>query len=169
MFVCGHGRHGKDTVAAMLAKMLDLKFVSSSRFMVSYVRPILRFEHGLTYESDEECYNDRHNHRVKWKLAIAHYNRNDKAWLARKLFEDHDIYVGMRSRREFLEARELADTSIWVDAQERRPTEDTTCTITPDDCDIYIDNNGDRWDLFFTLAVVAVEQGWASSVPLRAV
>lgn len=49
----------------------------------------------------------------------------------------------MRSKREFLASKDLFDLVIFVDASERLPPEGKeSCTITKDDADIIITNNG---------------------------
>ncbi len=146
LYVIGWGRHGKDTVGEYLCARLGLKNTSSSLFMVGKcVRKYLEGR-GIHYGSDKECYNDRHNWRTEWKTAIKEYNKRkgDLATLTRELFEEYDIYQGIRSREEFMEARYqgLGDLAIWVDASRRVRLHDPTCTIMPEDCDIIIDNNG---------------------------
>lgn len=156
LFVVGHGRHGKDTVAKILREELGLSFMSSSLFVaMKAVWPKI----GGDYESIEECYEDRHSRRSEWYDAIEEYNAKDPARLSRELFEVHDMYVGLRARREFVAARDLADLAIWVDASKRKPPEPkSSMTILRDDCDIVIDNNGTEEEL--RTRVVRLAKTW---------
>jgi len=141
LMVCGYGRHGKDTVCEMMAPW---KFVSSSMFVAeAAVYPWLKAQYG--YTSLDECYADRGNHRAEWHKLISVYNKKDLARLARELYQEYDIYCGLRCQLEFAAAQKegLFALSIWVDASERLPPESTdSCTITKRMCDIVIENNG---------------------------
>lgn len=157
LMIIGHGRHGKDTVGNRIAWRLGLRSQCSSRYAAReaiYKRRYELFsEDYLTgdlikdgpdaKEEDvvERLYADRASHRETWKAAICDFNKDDKARLARGLYSEADIYVGLRSRDEFLAARPLFDLAIWVDACERLPLEETL-EVTADDCDIIITNNG---------------------------
>ncbi len=147
LFIIGHGRHGKDTVAAILKKHYELTFESSSLICAEHVvRPWLA-EKGLVYNSLEECYADRSNQRMEWYNAITDYNTPDLSRLSRQIFSKHDLYVGIRNRDEFLASEYLVNFSIWVDAFERIPQEDPTCKILRADADVIIDNNGSQQEL----------------------
>ncbi|MDR9452136.1 MAG: hypothetical protein RI637_13080, partial [Acidimicrobiia bacterium] len=139
----GYGRHGKDTVAEILTNY-GYTFVSSSWAAAEHaVFPVLGPKYG--YESVEECFNDRANHRREWYELIKAYNTPDLARLARQIYSEADIYVGIRDRDEFYDAKNegLFDYAIWVDASHRLPVESTdSCTVNQQDADIVIDNNG---------------------------
>ncbi len=147
IFVIGHGRHGKDTVGEIIQEICGLTFESSSMFCAEHVVIPWLKKLGITYDSLDECYADRANHRVQWYEAIRDYNKDNEARLASAIFDKYDMYVGIRSRVEFLAARSLSDLSIWVEASERVPQVDPTCKILSTDCDIIIDNNGTEEDL----------------------
>ena len=102
---------------------------------------------GITYDSLEECYEDRVNHRMAWYDSIRAYNDGDESRLSSAIFSQYDMYVGIRSRVEFLASRHLCDLSIWVDAATRIPQVDPSCKILASDCDIIIDNNGTEDEL----------------------
>jgi hypothetical protein len=140
LMVCGYGRHGKDTACELLKPW---KFVSSSMFVARVaVYPILKDRYG--YESLEQCYDDRANHRSEWHELISEYNKNDLSRLAYNLYVKYDIYCGIRCEKEFaaVKAAGLFHLSIWIDASKRLPAEGKdSCTVTKGMCDIVIQNN----------------------------
>lgn len=143
--VIGHGRHGKDTAAERLASRLGWSFVSSSEFAArKAVFPLV----ADIYPDWRAAYEDRDNHRELWFHAIAAYNRRPGPMLAEQIFEQHEIYIGMRSRAEFTRARPLFDFVIWVDASRRLPPEPSGSNeLGPEDADAVLDNNGTLCDL----------------------
>ena len=147
IFVIGHGRHGKDTVGEIIQEICGLTFESSSMFCAEHVVTPWLEKLGITYDSLDECYEDRVNHRMEWYDAIRDFNKEDESKLSAAIFNKYDMYVGIRSRVEFLAARHLSDLSIWVEASTRVPQIDPTCKILPTDCDIIIDNNGTEEEL----------------------
>lgn len=147
IFVIGHGRHGKDTVGEIIQDICGLTFESSSMFCAEHVVTPWLEKLGITYDSLDECYEDRVNHRMEWYNAIRDFNKDDEAKLSASIFSKYDMYVGIRSRVEFLAARHLSDLSIWVEASTRVPQVDPTCKILATDCDIIIDNNGTEEEL----------------------
>jgi hypothetical protein len=144
LLVVGHGRHGKDTVCEML-EAYGYKFQSSSKFCSElFIFKDLKDKYG--YTDEEECYNDRHNHRTEWYNMIHDYCRDDLAKLGRNLFTEHDIYCGLRNRREFfaMQNEEIFDYAIWVDRSDHEPLEDpSSMSIEQWMCDYTVDNNGD--------------------------
>lgn len=147
IFVIGHGRHGKDTVGEIIQEICGLTFESSSMFCAEHVVTPWLEKLGITYDSLDECYEDRVNHRMEWYDAIRDFNKEDESKLSAAIFNKYDMYVGIRSRVEFLAARHLSDLSIWVEASTRVPQVDPTCKILSTDCDIIIDNNGTEEEL----------------------
>lgn len=99
----------------------------------------------LGYKSSEEAFADRVNHRALWFELIKAINCKDPATLGAIIFSEHDIYCGIRNITEYKGIREVdpGAISIWVDASKRHgPEDDKSCTVTPDDMDIILDNNG---------------------------
>jgi hypothetical protein len=147
--ICGHGRHGKDTVALMIKDQLGMTFESSSMFCCKlFIFEAIRNKFG--YPTYIHCFDDRSNHRGLWYDLIAGYNLFDKARLSKEIFAEFDMYVGIRNAEELLEARRhgIVDLVIWVDADRRKPIEPTSSnTVTEDMCDITINNNGTEEDL----------------------
>jgi len=132
--VFGYARHGKDSVAEMLARSLDYQFCSSSLFVCEKaVYPFLAPKYG--YTTPYKCFEDRVNHRAEWKELITLYNKDDKARLAKELLVENDIYVGMRCKDELQACIEqgIFDILIWV-TNPRKPVESVaSCTIRYED------------------------------------
>lgn len=150
LMVIGYATHGKDTVCNILRDLYDLTFVSSSFFVMERaVRPYLK-KYGLNYNSAGDCYADRVNHRDKWFDAICAFNKNDPARLGRELFQQYDIYCGLRNVEEFraLKAEKAFDVCFWVDRCRHVGVEDkSSVTLNISHADYIIDNNGDLIDL----------------------
>lgn len=143
LMLIGHARHGKDTVAEMLSDILS--FESSSMFAAkSFIFDQLKTKYG--YNTVEECFEDRGNHREEWFNAIVNFNKDDLTALGKAIYKHHDIYVGLRNIDEYLALRDanVFDLTVWVDASERLPLEPaTSMTLTKDLADYVIDNNQD--------------------------
>ena len=143
VLILGHGRHGKDTVAAVLAQY-GLSGSSSSQFVAGYVRNYLQDRAIVYYPDPYLAWEDRHNFRASWRAAIDEYNREDPARLTREILSYDDVYTGMRTIREYEAAKDLFDVVLWVDASERLPLEPSTsmeleyCSETMR----YLNNNG---------------------------
>lgn len=150
LIVMGHGRHGKDTVAEMIHNLYGYPFVSSSWWYGKHVVwPELQAMDGEQgaprYQSFEDAYADRANHRRMWFDIIKAHNDSLHNIAAVQLFHDYDIYVGMRNRWELhaLHNAGAFDAAIWVDASRRLPLEpDTSITVEPWMADYILDNNG---------------------------
>lgn len=149
VLVMGYARHGKDTAAEMIAQRYGLKFTSSSMFLAERLM-MGEFPSG-TYQTVEECFEDRGNHRQKWYEAIRDFNRPDASALGRAIFAEHDIYCGIRSRAEFhaMKNSGVFDISVWIDAQDRGvpPEANESCTVRPWMADYVVDNGGDQEQL----------------------
>lgn len=145
LLIIGHGRHGKDTVAAIMSNVMQLKFSSSSHFVAE--KCIWEMWGKERYSSFEAMFDDRVNYRSTWKDLILAWNTPDRTRTAvTMLSEGNDMYVGMRSRLEFDAnvQNETFDYVIWVDASKRLPPEPAdSMELTIDDADIVIDNNED--------------------------
>lgn len=143
IFVMGHGGHGKDTVCEYLRDVYGLTFESSSHyacqtFLYDQLKPV------YGYQSIDECYADRHQHRAEWFDAIVAYNTPDLGRLGTELLAQYDVYCGIRNVEEFetLKARGLVNIAIWVDASERLPLEPSdSITVTRDHADYVLYNN----------------------------
>lgn len=176
--ILGHARHGKDTVAEILRDCYGFTFTSSSLFCAEKViwaavhnhgdaldqhekagRPgmstlqlheELQMMKGREYPSYAECFADRANFRAAWFSLIAAYCYPNKEQLAREIYAENDIYVGIRNTRELNAVLNsgLADVSIWVDAKERIDPEPlSSCTVEPWMAMFTVDNNGTAEDL----------------------
>lgn len=149
LIVTGLARHGKDTVCELL-QAKGYSFRSSSDICNELVVfPILSKIYN--YKTLEECYADRINHRGEWYDLISEYNSIDQAKLGKLIFENYDIYCGLRNIDEFkaIKATKFEVITIWVDALQRKGITETkkSITITPEYCDYVINNNGSLEDL----------------------
>lgn len=144
ILVVGYARHGKDTFCERLRDHYGYKFVSSSEFCAEKVIfPVLSPIYG--YKTVKECFDDRSNHRAEWFNLIHEYNATDPARLGREIFAECDIYCGLRNAREMeaLKDQGIYTDSIWIDASERVPAENSSSnTITKNMADHVITNNG---------------------------
>jgi len=141
VLVLGHGEHGKDTFAEMLAKKQELKFSSSSAAAFEVILPVLLTIYPPTYPP-EEIYADRRNQRELWRRLILLYNTPDRSALARHILKDNDMYVGMRSAEEFRASKHLFDKIYWVDARHRVGKVDESMGIRYTSDMIWVNNNG---------------------------
>lgn len=153
LLVVGSGRHGKDTVAEYFRDHFGMTFKSSSHAAAEiFIFDYLKERYG--YETFEECFQDRVNHRAEWHNLIVDYNKDDKARLAKGIMKDNDCYVGMRSGAEIDKCMEdgIFDLIIWVDRSEHLPEEDkSSFNIDKSLADIIIDNNGTLEELYAKL------------------
>lgn len=150
LLIIGHGRHGKDTVSEILESTHSYTFASTRDFTSLFMYNQLKESHG--YKSEEECYNDRSNCRVDWYNAICKYNATDPARLGKEIFNNYDIYCGLRDKREYDGQRSagIFDYAIWVDRSHHLTAEPyTSMNLTENMADFSIDNNGTIADLIY--------------------
>jgi hypothetical protein len=141
ILILGDMRSGKDTLAELLNKHFGMTFKSSSQMaMELFIFDEIFEEFG--YQTMEQCFEDRVNHRQTWYEMICEYNKNDRARLTKDILEEYDCYVGMRDLEEFYAAEHLFDVIIWVDASERLTSKENTNKIPMDFADMIITNNG---------------------------
>lgn len=163
VLVLGHARHGKDTVCEMLSRVYDLTFTSSSLFCAERViMPAVdkvwldwEFKEGDVpppgpYASAEACFADRVNHRAFWYDTIRDFNRPDPTALAAAIYEENDVYCGLRHAAEYHAVFNagLPDLVVWVDRSEHvAPEGRDSCSVEPWMAHHVIDNNGSLEDL----------------------
>jgi dephospho-CoA kinase len=146
ILIIGHARHGKDTVGDLFNEYAGFKAISSSEILVKeFLFDVMNSKYGQSYQTAEECFNDRFNWRKEWFDEITAYNTPDKTRTARLILKHADIYVGMRNSDEVRACivEGLFDLVIWVDASNRLPLESPeSFSIDKNVADIIIDNNG---------------------------
>lgn len=151
LLIIGHGRHGKDTVCEILRDHYGYSFESSSQFC-SRLFIYKELKDKYQYTSEEQCYTDRHNHRQEWYDAICAYNIPNAAKLGIEIFRQHDIYCGLRNKREYNAMRNIGvfNYAIWVDRSDHLPAEpSTSMSLEPWMADFVIDNNGKLDELLY--------------------
>lgn len=140
--IFGHKQHGKDTACEYLESKFGVRFISSSFFAC---QKFLFEQMRDRYETIEECFADRVNHRKYWYEAIRDYNTPNKTKLGSQLFAEYDIYCGIRDLEEFdaLKAAGLVSLSIFIDASGRLEKESSeSMKLDIEHADIVITNNG---------------------------
>lgn len=95
ILILGHGEHGKDTLATALEEHAGMISRASSWHVAEMIAPV------LGYPSAQAAFDDRRNRRAEWKQFIRDYTMDDPTRLMRELYEQSDIYVGLRDRTEF--------------------------------------------------------------------
>ena len=139
--ICGAGRSGKDTAAEFLRDEFGFRYThGTSRWAAMIVWTELT-KRGFDYDTVQECFDDRHNHRELWAKIIGKHNAADPTRMYRECLEHQDILTGLRWRNEFLACRDarLCDVWLYVD---RPGTADATNEVLPSDCDAVIRNDG---------------------------
>ena len=115
LIVTGLAGHGKDTVCEILRDRYGYSFESSSRILLKEVIfPSLKDKYG--YANEDECYQDRVNHRAEWFELLKDYNKDDKARLGKLIFSQFNIYCGLRNidELEALLEEGVVDFVMWV-------------------------------------------------------
>lgn len=144
LLIIGHGRHGKDTVAEMIKNTFGLTYESSSAAALRlFVYDALKDKYS--YQTPEECYADRANHRAEWYDLICDYNKHDRGRLAKGILATHDMYVGMRDNDELQESlrQGIFDKVVTVfDPRKPLEPEDSLNIDIFKNADIILVNNG---------------------------
>lgn len=145
IIVTGYAGHGKDEFCKILHDVSHgtLTYASSSETACRhFLFEALRHKYG--YSTPEECMADRVNHRAEWFTLITEYNTPDKARLGTKIFQDDDVYCGLRNREELeaLVAR-FNPLIIWIDAAARVGAKepDSSMELNYEDAHIVVNNN----------------------------
>jgi len=138
--ICGPGRCGKDTAMQWLTENTILTDAGSTSEAAA---PMIfeRFGKTLGYKTVRECWEDRHNHRVRWANAIWEYNQPFGITLYEDMLKDSDILNGIRRAGELqaLLERDMLDLIVWVS---RAVPNDPSLEMDLDVADIVIPNYG---------------------------
>lgn len=152
ILILGDAQHGKDTLADLIFAEHKLLCESSSMAALRiFLFDTLRLKYGLVYDSLEDAYEDRVNHRSKWFDEIKEYNREDKTRLAREILETSDIYIGMRSIDELKQAKKEGLFDLYLGVFDyRKPREDSSSNTIDvfEHSDIVLMNNTTIEDLY---------------------
>lgn len=145
--VIGHKQHGKGTFAQIAQDKFGLSQNGTSKFAATFMFERMKDEFG--YTTPQACHADRGNHRALWYQGLFEYNTPNPCQLIEDILAEHDIAEGLRHKDEYLPLRASGkvDLFIWIDASERKPLESSaSMTLTKEDADIIIDNNGSEAD-----------------------
>lgn len=173
IMVVGHARHGKDTVSEMLSKMYNLSFKGSSMLAAEKIMLQAFAAKGIdhAYDSVEDCFNDRSNHRVFWYDTISAFNSPDKAKMGRTFFASYDIYCGIRDWRELVAIKNegLCNLTVWVDRTDHLPPEgEGSMRVKPWMADCILDNNGSLQDLRANIINLMYHKfGWEPNISIQ--
>lgn len=154
IIICGHSRHGKDTLAKLLMHHYGLRYQSSSWFAKDFVwehDDAIKSQFATPFEAWEHR-NDTTDLQRLWFKAIQEMNRKDKTTLATLLFSFMQTYCGMRDLPELEACKDKWPDCviIWVDATERLKAQcSKSNTISANDCDFTIPNNGTEREFEF--------------------
>jgi len=135
-----------DARMAFISRLMGRLDATLSLDLVHRISDRLIEVHGQ-YADRDACYADRHRDdlmRATWYEAIRDFNRTDQAALAKGIFEESDVYCGLRSKQELRAAINsgTADLVVWVDASDRQPLEpSTSITVQEHMAHFTIDNN----------------------------
>jgi hypothetical protein len=151
----GYARHGKDTVADIIADMYGLVKPDASRVIARWLvttrlpKDWYTYKDGSSMPMDEQveaCYLDRINHRTGWYNFVSDAGPET---LCMEVMRQGDIYVGERRRESFELTKPLFDFSIWVTSEKRGlpPEPVSSCDLTQEGHDYIIENDGDMEDL----------------------
>lgn len=146
LLILGHKESGKSLIGKMIAAKLNTGWMDSSTYCLErVVYPALKDVYG--YKTPLDALVDKPNRRQEWFEIIAAYNEVPDR-LSLEILASHDIYVGMRNRREYEGSKYLFDNIIWVDAAGRvEPEPSTSMELSEDDAEITLDNRGRKEDL----------------------
>lgn len=143
--VISQANQGKDTLCEIVSEIYNVPFVSSTYYIAEHiVFPLLKDKYG--YRNLEECLKDKANHRKEWADIINKYNEKDLSKVAKDILSINDFYCGIRCKKQLEASKHLFDLIIWVDASERLGVTEnsSSITVTKDDADIIITNNGTK-------------------------
>ncbi len=146
LLILGHAGHGKTTVAQLIAEQTGLTFKNSSELALEIFLYQELQKLGYNYSSKAAAYNCRVSPWMReiWFRAMAEYNRQDPARLAKEVLKHADMYVGMRAAREINASikQNLFDHIIWVDNPNKPPEKDTSMELEYTDKMHYLYNGG---------------------------
>ncbi len=151
ILILGDARHGKDELARMICEKTGLTNKSSSVAALEiFLFDVLDKKYNLKYNSLEEAFEDRVNHRDIWYDEICLYNKEDKLNLVKGILRIADIYVGLRSDKEVEKAIEEKSFSHIIGVYNYGVQRESNSSNTADVLkysDFIITNNGTLEDL----------------------
>ena len=142
ILILGHARHGKDTVARMLADELCWDYLPTSVYILDSL-VYGKVQKAKGYDSVAEAYKNRDEDRVLWKLIIDTYTKGEPTKLIKDVLKRSDVYIGLRNSIQLKEAikENLFDIIIGVFSP-KLPLEETNEIDVFDHSDFIIYNNG---------------------------
>ena len=157
--ICGHGEHGKDMTANILAEMCGLRYTAGTSWWARDMVFARMTTLGHAYGDSAECWGDRRNNRVLWAEIIGELNAEDPVRLYRDCLAEQDLLTGIRWWHEFDACRKAKIVDKWIFVRRAGWPLDSTCQITEADCDHVIDNDGSQVGLSHVVRDLAIELG----------
>ena len=147
ILILGHANHGKSTAAEMFCRHIpSLSYLDSSRAALDIFLWERLKQLGYRYPTLNDAYECRKAPHMRqiWRDEIASFNADDPSRLARLILDRADVYVGMRSYREYESCRRqrLFKKVIWIDNPNVKPETDELMDIELDSEMLYIPNDG---------------------------
>mgnify|MGYP000913851916 FL=1 len=141
--VLGWGRAGKDTFAAVVASQTALRYSPDTGSTSTAILREMEKRPEYVGLTREQVYERRLVDRDLWYAVGREICSTDPAQLVKDCLSYGDIVTGIRSREELATVRSegLVDVVVWISA-ERRVSQDSSCRVSSDDCDLSVDNNG---------------------------
>ena len=116
VLIVGHGRSGKDTVAALLAEKFGYRLGGSMSYAVI---PLITY--SLTGRTDaymqEYCYKHRHNNRKYWYDYCNLLRQIDPLLLVKLTLSTTDFIIGIRDKDEFINSLDYfkPHNVLWIE------------------------------------------------------
>ena len=153
LVITGRGLAGKDLACQFLKRQTRLRYEQSTSAAAAQVV----YERYMRdrYPDAQTCWEDRRNRRIEWARAIDEYNGPTCCQLYADMLATHDIINGIRRIVELEACRRhlLIDLVIWLERESAPP--DASLDYGREACDIIIDNNGSKVDLYTRLLRLA--------------
>jgi hypothetical protein len=153
VLIIGFGGHGKTTVAEILCEKLNWTQGESLYLVEMFIFDEM-VKRGFNYSSPYECWLERSKHRLLFQEIILNFNTPDKTKTTKMIFENNEIFTGMRNVTEFSSGyfSGLFSVIIYVDAQERLGIEEPNdCTIPKNISHLIIENNDSKEDFLIKI------------------
>lgn len=98
VMIIGRARHGKDSTAKLLEKHSLGRYEYKDVSLEYAKKFVFKAMPGL-YATPQQCYDDRHNMRLKWAKIISEYLATPDDF--KGVFGDINMLIGIRTKAQF--------------------------------------------------------------------